>query len=273
MSHSGLTDQPTLPLYIRRAGLDLFKFLNESTKNVQIIQGCPGVGKSVEVFSYAMWHAQTHNKRVLYIHSDDVNGYSIIFKADPFLSTARVCRGQEFVAEPKALRQLIQTVLYEGGVDLIVLDGALSWLIRKVYYEMKKYPQVVLITCTSFQALGKISQEAFFMSASYTKFIMDSWREAEYEDAVDKGALFLPLGITISEIFFYAGGSVRNFLLPVEDLTIYLESKISGVRDMGKLVGSGGIGDASEDAVNSLMNIYDGRSIVLSQFVTRKLLE
>ena len=273
MSHSGLTDQPTLRLYIRRAGLDLFTFLNESTENVQIVHGCPGVGKSDEVFSYAMWQAQSHNKRVLYIHGGNVNGYSVIFKDDPSLATARVCRRQELVPEPKALRQFIHTVLCDGGVDLIVLDGALSWLIRKVYFEMKKHPQVVLITCTSFQALGRISDEDTAMSAPRTRFVMDSWRETEYEDAVDKGALVLPQGITVSEMFFYAGGSVRNFLKPVKKLITDIEFKIDEVPDMGKLVGSGGVGDASVAAVNSLMAIYDGESIVLSQFVLRKLLK
>ena len=277
MSHSGLTDLPTLQLYIRQASLDLFKFLHESTKNVQMVYGCPGVGKSDQIFSCAMWQAQTHNKRVLYIHGDDVNGYSILFKDDPFLATARVCLVQELVAEPQVLRQFIQQVLYEDGVDLIVLDGALPWLNRKVYYEMKKYPQVVLITCTSFQPLGKISHEAYFKSAPYAHFIMDSWSETEYEDAVDKGALVLPPGITVSEMYFYAGGSIRIFQKPVEEVITYLEMRMDGVScsDMGKRLGiSGAFGDdASAIALNSLMSVYDGRSIVLSQFVIRKLLE
>ena len=42
---------------------------------------------------------------------------------------------------------------------------------------------------------------------------------------------------------------------------------------MGKLVGSKGVGDKSADAVNSLMAIYDGKSIMLSQFVLRKLMQ
>ena len=270
MSHSGLTDQPSLNLYIRQACLDLFKFLNECLKNVKMITGCPGVGKSVEIFSYAM--GQT-NKRVLYIHGEEKNGFSILFKDNPNTLTSKACCRPKFVSEPNPLEQFISALLEDAGVDLIVLDGSLSWLIRKVYFMMDKYPQVVLITCTSFQALGKISQEVSLKSASRARFVMESWRETEYDEAVRTGALILPGHTTVKELFYYAGGSVRLFLKPIDDVIAELEFKIDCAPDMGKLVGSGGVGDASADATNSLMAIYDGKTVVLSQFVMRKLLE
>jgi hypothetical protein len=179
----------------------------------------------------------------------------------------------DLVVEPAPLLMLITSLLEEDRVDMIILDGALSWLIRKVYFKMDEYPHVVLITCTSFQALGKISQEVSFMSAPRARFVMDSWTEMEYEGAVEKGVFSLPQGTKVGELFYYAGGSIRLFLQPVEDVINDLESKIERVPDMGKLVGSGGVGDASEYAVNSLMAIYDKKSIVLSQFVLRKLLD
>lgn len=270
MSHSGLTDQPSLKLYIRRACLDLFTFLDKCLKNVKMVTGCPGVGKSVEVFSYAM--GQT-NKRVLYIHGEEKNGFSILFKDDPNTSTSRVCYRPKFVSEPEALEQFISALLEDDGVDIIVLDGSLSWLIREVFFMMDKHPQVVLITCTSFQALGKLSQEVSLKSAPRARFVMESWREAEYDEAVRTGAPILLEPTTVNEMFFYAGGSVRLFLKSIDDVITELEIKIDCAPDMGKLIGSGGVGDASTDATNSLMAIYDGKSVVLSQFVMRKLLE
>ena len=274
MSHSGLTDKAYLNVYVRKACLDLVTFLNGSEK-VKMVTGCPGVGKSVEVFSYAMEHAQGQNKRVLYVHGSGADGISVLFKDDPTSNTAFVTKLKLLELEdesPRILHNFILTILREGRVDLIVLDGALSWLIRKVYFEMKNYPQAFLLTCTSFQALGKISQEDYCRSALRSNFEMDSWEEYEYDDAVCKGALVLQPDVTVKEMFYYVGGCVRLFQSPISFAVTLLEDKMKSAPDMGKLVGSGGVGDKSADATNSLMAIYGGRSTILSQFVTRKLM-
>jgi len=274
MAHSGLKgkDDPFQKLYVRRACLDLFKFLSETPQNMLLVTGCPGVGKSVEVFSFALEQAQLHKKRVLYIHADIKSGISVVFKEDPNVDTARVGR-HEFSDAPEALSLFVDNVLREDLVDLIVLDGALPRLILKVFLKMDEYPSVKLVTCTSFQAPGKLSQEASMKCAPRARFIMDSWREDELYAALDAGALSLPPGTTRSEKFFYSGGSVRLFLVSIEEVKTEIEIRISKVPDIGKIVGRGGIGDSSEDAANSLMAIYDGISVVLSQFALRSMME
>jgi hypothetical protein len=164
-------------------------------------------------------------------------------------------------------------VLREGLVDLVVLDGSLSWLILKVLLKMDEFPSVKLVTCTSFQAPGKMSQEVSMKCAPRGRFVMESWQEDELYAALKVGALSLSPGTTKSEMFYYAGGSVRLFQASVKDVESELESKISAVPDMSKLVGSGGVGDSSADATNSLMAMYSGKSVVLSQFVMRKLMD
>ena len=81
-----------------------------------MITGCPGVRKSLEVFSYAMGQAHLHKKRVL-------NGFSILYKDDSITLTSRICGIQKFDSEPVALVQFIASVLCDGAVDLIVLNG------------------------------------------------------------------------------------------------------------------------------------------------------
>ena len=164
-------------------------------------------------------------------------------------------------------------MLREGLVDLVVLDGSLSWLILKVFLKMDEFPSVKLVTCTSFQAPGKMSQEVSMKCAPRGRFVMESWQEDELYAALKVGALSLSPGTTKSEMFYYAGGSVRLFQASVKDVESELESKISAVPDMSKLVGSGGVGDSSADATNSLMAMYSGKSVVLSQFVMRKLMD
>ena len=139
MSHSGLTDEAYLNVYVRKACLDLFTVLNESSKDVRMVTGCPGIGKSVEVFSYAMWQAQTHKKRVLYVHGSRLNGIYVLFKDSVDSATARVSRMRPFVKEPLALQQFLLSTLQSDGVDLIVLDGALSWLIFEIYSVKKHF--------------------------------------------------------------------------------------------------------------------------------------
>ena len=66
MEHSGLNgdDEPSSQkLYVRRACLDLYKFLSESSENMLLVTGCPGVGKSVVVFSFALEQAQLRGKK------------------------------------------------------------------------------------------------------------------------------------------------------------------------------------------------------------------
>ena len=273
LAHSGLSDnKPVQQLYVRRACLELSKFLRDLSTNVQLVTGCPGVGKSIEVFSFAFEQAQLHHKRVLYVHGDTKSGISVIFKDEPSIATARLAR-QTFSLEPEALNLFVDSVLREGLVDLVVLDGSLSWLIMKVFLKMDEFPSAKLVTCTSFQAPGKMSQEVSMKCAPRRRFVMDSWQEDELYAALDVGALSLSPGTTKSEMFYYAGGSVRLFQASVKDVESELESKISAVPDMSKLVGSGGVGDSSADATNSLMAMYSGKSVVLSQFVMRKLMD
>ena len=80
-------------------------------------------------------------------------------------------------------------------------------------------------------------------AAQFGFFTMESWSKNEYERAILTGAL----GIQISELderYFYAGGSVRYLQLPIKEVIKYYELKILQVKDMSKLVGTGGIGDA-----------------------------
>ena len=273
LSNTGLTAavDPILPLYMRDMCLKLYRALKDNKEQVIMISGCPGVGKSVEVYSYAMWHASEDKKRVLYIHCDEVLGFSIIFKYDANVEKMTLGR-KPYTPEPNILVAYIDTLLKEGKVDLIVLDGALVSLIRKVYIEMIKYKTVVLITCTSFRGLGKMSSEVRVKTAEMVDFEMESWTEAEYFAAIAADVLKIPKK-ELGERYYYAGGSVRFIQQPINSLMRILKEKIAQVPDMNKLIGTGGVGQASDVAVNSLMAVYEGKKVILSKYVTRMLFD
>ena len=109
-------------------------------------------------------------------------------------------------------------------------------------------------------------------AAQFDFFTMESWSKNEYERAILAGAL----GIQISELderYFYAGGSVRYLQLPIKEVIKHYEMKLLLFEDMSKLVGTGGIGGASDDAVNSLMAIHNKCNTIVSKFVAIKLLD
>ena len=78
LAGSGLSEGPDIiNLYLRAACMNLWNFLLAACTDVSIVVGCPGVGKSVEVYAYAMWQAKAVQKRVIYVHTHG-DGYSII---------------------------------------------------------------------------------------------------------------------------------------------------------------------------------------------------
>lgn len=250
--------------------IKLYTFLEKEVEQVKMICGCPGVGKSVEVYSYAMWLAVTKRKRVIYMHGDEVGGISIVFKYESILS--KVKTSQITLTRTAVLLSFLVSLLGGGTVDLIVLDGSIATLFREVYLVMIKYPDVKLILCTSFRALGRISSEVFFKAASQATFQMESWTESEYRSAMNSGALMTQKDTTFDEHIFYSGGSIRLFQQPIKAVITFLNRKIETVPDMDKLVGIGGVGDASDEAVNSIMAVYANQKVVLSKYVTRMLL-
>ena len=270
---SGLTDRsPILTLHVRAACVKLWKYLADAEKTVSFVTGPPGIGKSIDVYAYALWEAQAHHKRVLYIHGDNA-GYSIVLaRAGPY--NMRIGSAEGLENEPQFLLDYILTFLEQREIDIVVLDGRLSWLIKSVFAYLCKFPDVRLITCTSFQAISKLSTEDAEKSPEFSEFLMESWKKEEYDAAIVTGALVLNSPtLTVDEMFYYAGGSIRMIQWSVARVVTTLTIKVRSSPDMGKLIGAGGVGDSSQSAVNSLMAFYEDRTIVLSKFVAMKLLD
>ena len=169
------------------------------------------------------------------------------------------------------LLPFITNLAKECEVDLIVLDGDLSSLIRAVYLILGKYLKTKMITCTPHRGLDSISQEVWSQCAKLGFFTMESWSKKEYEGAILAGALSIQIS-ELDERNYYAGGSTLFFELPIKlVITIYRE-KLYRLDDMSKFVGKRGIGFESEDASNDLMAIHNKSNTIVSKYVFRKLL-
>ena len=200
-----------IDLYLRTACIDLWNYLSAARTDVSIVVGCPGVGKSVEVYAYAMWQAKAVQKRVIYVHSHG-DGFSIVSTSGNNMHVGRV---KKFVDQPDVLLDFIDEALNRQDVDMIVLDGQLEWLIKSVFLCLKRSNGVRLISCTSLHPFSKLSMEAMAHAPAWSAFEMDSWTLDEYKDAYNKGALVLADDSTtttstnVEEMFLYAGGSFR----------------------------------------------------------------
>ena len=273
LAGSGLSEGPDIiNLYLRAACMNLWNFLLAACTDVSIVVGCPGVGKSVEVYAYAMWQAKAVQKRVIYVHTHG-DGYSIISTSGCNMRVGRI-KLLDFETKPYGILQFIDLALEQGGVDIIVLDGQLQWLIKAVFSRLGRFRGVRLITCTSFQAFTKLSTETAAHAPAWSEFVMDSWKLKEYNDAFDNRALVLADQIPmtdVDEMFFYAGGSFRMMQWTLSRVIDTLNSKMRVVPSKSDLIQARGVGDGSQAAVNTLLSIHGGTSFVLSRFVLTSL--
>jgi len=260
---SGLSDAP-LTFYIRRATKDLWKHLSAKKTPISFITGSPGIGKSLEVYVYAMRQASAHGHRVLYIHSSQGINFNLV-SADG----NGVRFGYMEVEDAQRLRHVLLSAMKQKSVDLIVLDGRLADLIYFAFATLSRYPDVRLITCTSFQAIS-VNTEQKQRSPKYLTYIVDSWTLEELESAVDKKALVLDPSVgDVERAYYYAGGSARMLQWSVESIIDSLDGKIRELSNLSLtlLWGQVAMGDASSGAKNTLMSFIDGVSTVSSSYV------
>eukprot|EP01041_Mallomonas_annulata_P001048 gene1048-2056_t len=270
---SGLVSSP-FQFHIRSECHRLWSFLDDGVDEVKFVKGPPGVGKSIEVYQYAMYHCQKMEKRVLYVHCSLV-GYSIVFQHNVH-SIRKTIRCRKFNRdmnnenlEVDSLTNWIHWTIKCKRVDCLVIDGDFK---NDLYLGAckEKYKKSIesLIICTSFQSV--------WIKGSYiipnSTFQMCSWTWDEYINAIDSDAL--RVGVDFKEKYFYSGGNIRMMSYDVEEIKKYLDNHIIKVKDFSALL-SGHIGYASESASNSLMAIYkldsEPISILISEYVAKKL--
>jgi len=271
LSHSGLaTENSVLNYYVREESVRLWEFLETSEDRALAVFGTPGVGKSVEVFYYAMYVAREKSQRVLYIHSENNNvNTNIVFIDDASTDSYRHAK-EHYCKRPKHLFNFILSQMKAGTVDMIILDGELSWLINEVHKEMSDASKITLIICTSFQSLNKSKSQNIIRMVTVSRFLVLSWRKDELEAAVAKGAMVLQT--TFTEIYYYAGGSARHMQLKVKKVKNFIEEKVAECSDISNLIGMIMVGDASKMAVNSLIAFYDEFSTIVSQYAMEHML-
>ena len=233
---------------------------------ISFITGSPGIGKSVEVYAYAMRQASAHGQRVIYVHCSSSKYVNLV--------SSDVCGVQFGISKLRKgdtlpIEDFLESELEQKRVDLIVLDGQLGDVIRSIFFTMPSYPGVRLITCTSFQAFSFNTDQAD-ASPPFENYIVDSWTLEEQRAAVRKKALVLdPTVTSVDEAYYYAGGSARMLQWSIKKIINVLKAKIKEVENLTllTLVGNVVMGDSSKSAKNTLMSFVGGVSTVTSRYI------
>ena len=81
--------------------------------------------------------------------------------------------------EPGFLVDFIDTFLEQQEVDIIVLDGQVSWMIKPIFARLRKFPNARMISCTLAEVTANISTGNMAKNPKFSKFMMDSWKKEE----------------------------------------------------------------------------------------------
>ena len=160
-----------------------------------------------------------------------------------------------------------------ASTDHVFVDGTDSSFILAVYSSCARFDiKCKLTVCTSFQALRQTDEN--YMTYKGSKFILTSWSLEEYRNALESNSLDIPIG-ELSERYYFAGGSIRLFLLPTDEIVPIIDSHIDRIENISSLL-KGYISDSSQTNVNSLMNVTKGitgnyiNTTVISEYAMKR---
>ena len=263
LAGSGLSESSDLfTLYVRAARVELWKFLASTDRRVSVIYGPHGIGKSIDVYVYALWEAYTHHKRVLYFTSmattPDIP--SSWREMDLTISALEVCM-HSWIMSPDFLWTLLtRSSSNRKSMSSFLMDKCHGW----------SSPNVRMISCTSAEVTANISTGNMAKNPKFSKFMMDSWKKEEcYRyGGIDPRFTNLDYGRDVllrRRLHSYDAMASRR-CHHFSDSQDKIRTWYAQARRRWGLWGF------VTDAMNSLMAFYDGRSVVLSKFVAMKML-
>jgi len=261
--------------FMRTESLDL---LNSLSKNdFVLVEGPPGVGKSVGVWIWACH--QSYFYSLTWIHFDTMKIRYCAFQNG-------VLMRQSFTNEEDVIFSIVKS-----QSDVLIIDGLVSSnktisdiarIYREAYEWKNSTPTRKLIFISSLQAIIIKTEDATF-----TRHFVPSWKLEDYQNAfsddsfLDSHLEFLSgdsdaeLADNILNKYFLAGGSARWMLgftpaKVVEDAMLHV-NKGWDIKDLV----AGLTGTRSNLAVNHLLQSIDKEESVflVSEFVTRLLTE
>jgi hypothetical protein len=242
-----------------------------------IITGCPGVGKSTEVFCQLTYYATTRKV------DRRMNCIWMHYSGGKIVSILVIVNGcahyTKFVGEPdiNVFTELIYWCI-NAEIHVIALNGAwknqlgFACTIGSVARDSNR--RLAIIICTSQQSVNLSS--SLFSRIMPSIFCVPAWEEEDLRSAYDAGLLAVSGEREFDEVYFYAGGAIRLYgFASLNIIQTFLCSKLFEIGDVNAAIRDR-LGEASAAAVNTLKCTYRSsskESTWLSQFVTHNIME
>jgi hypothetical protein len=166
----------------------------------------------------------------------------------------------------KQVHSTICKLQEENSYALIVCDGGNEDLNKFLF---QRFDHIPIITISSFQSLGKMSQRLLATRRYHRKIVL-SWTKQEIIDAIHDGNLPIDLE-KLEERMYFSGTCIRWLLMSNSEQVIKtIDCTIESITDYSQFL-SGKVGQQSLNAVNSLSSMVElETSTILSEYIVRK---
>jgi hypothetical protein len=218
------------------------------------IYGPPGVGKSTEVYGFAMYMATRNDvinrKNVLWVHEISNGNVKIVKVLNGVIWTGDILiTGDEFRIEIMELSK---------DCNLICLDAIRVEMLTLISLFCQR-KDALLVCCTSYQSsIASSELEVYIAPHFQMNHLMYSWTIDEYRLAASKELFVFPNITSEEDLFdqyFVAGGCMRFMHLPLQFSISSIRSMIETIADKELILnGLGGV--KSSVAVNTLIAVY-----------------
>ena len=225
-----------------------------TTKNSLWIDGCPGVGKSTTLFAWG----RSLKKKVLWVHFENGKYTLVNFEN----GEGKQCE----LYNTEIKWNDIVNFAVSNKFDVVLLDGIRDDM-KNIFANIKHESKCILVACTSYQSGGYNTEAESKLSITY--YHVSSWSFFDYTESCRLGVLNLNNEELIAT-FYYAGGCFRYLSYDLDVLKERLVRDISRVKDYKQIL-SGMQGEASADAINSLMQRFGDATIVVSEYALKLL--
>ena len=232
------------------------------------ISGCPGVGKSTELFGWGMYMATRQDKdrkNMLWVH-ETMSNFKMVKVVDGVIYTTTLTKKDD------KLSGLILELIKD--CTLILLDAVRDQMKNILFEIYSNREDAIIALCTSYQSSRDFSDEQYHCFDHFEmKYTMFSWTLEDYKAALNANPNIFN-NISMEELekrFYYSGGNIRHMSYPDYHTISLLDDKILQVSDCSLLLnGLGGV--AAPTAINSLIQVRPGLvSGIVSQYVAKEL--
>ncbi len=225
--------------------LNTLNLLDDPTNQKRLLQvdGQPGVGKSTEIFGWALnkvlGNTTGSTQSLLWCHCSGKVIHILKYK------NGRAIHG---IFDVTATFNLSNILPRELGYDITIIDGVVHANDARDYFHYAGSKNIgkIVISCTAYSAPGLSGSMAQELGSGRLAdiFTVDSWEFDEYVDALNAGVNFPCLqGVVkkdrltvLRQHYYYGGGSIRFMRFQDKNFTNLLDNALDRISNIDSIL-------------------------------------